>query len=146
VDKVTQAIEALKAAEVAIREMVNPISVSFDKWGRREVQVETLRDLEQIPGEVRYEAFQAKDYPQFKAQAVKECNGYKFFCVLEELPKEDEYDAIPFRDRFYPLPRRSKIWECAECGQQYQYSVEMTVPTMPCVCGGTFWLMKEAQA
>lgn len=86
-DKATQAIEALKAAEAAIREIVNPISVAFDKWGRREVQVETLRDLEQIPGEVKYEAFQAKDYPQYTVKAAKECNGYKFFCILEELPE-----------------------------------------------------------
>ena len=88
--KVLEATTAIKAAWDKTRELVNAYDISIYN-GVCKVAVNKIRDLEQIPGEYTIEARGGgKDYPW---EAVKEYDGVRFFCLLEQAEYEELQQA-----------------------------------------------------
>ena len=84
--KALEVTTALKAAWDKTRELVNAYDISIYN-GVCKVAVSEMRDLEQIPGEYTIEPRGGGvDYPW---EAVKEYDGVRFFCLLEQA----EYEA-----------------------------------------------------
>lgn len=84
--KVIEAADAMRKAWDSLKEIVNPVSATIDfesAW----VHVKSLRDLEQIPGEVEIKELQRGSY--YAAQVSKELLGVEFRCYLTA----DEYQA-----------------------------------------------------
>ena len=88
--KVLEATTAIKAAWDKTRELVNAYDISIYN-GVCKVAVNKIRDLEQIPGEYTIEPRGGgKDYPW---EAVKEYDGVRFFCLLEQAEYEELQQA-----------------------------------------------------
>jgi hypothetical protein len=76
-DKVSQAVAAIKAAEAAVKDVVNPLNITIMS-GRTDVLVKTSRDLEQIPGESVFKHTNG----MFALIEEKELGGIKFTAYL----------------------------------------------------------------
>ena len=81
-EKVTQAIEAIKAAHAAVKNIVDLLGIQIDGYEKIEIHVASTRDLEQIPGEVKYVKFAEGRHPQYPISAEKYMGGVKLFCLL----------------------------------------------------------------
>jgi hypothetical protein len=84
VNKAQEAATAIKAAIDKTNEVMHCICIMANNHGVT-VQVQSLDDLEQVPGEERRQPF-SHDYP---VEAYKMVDGVKFFCLLtaEEVKK-----------------------------------------------------------
>jgi len=77
--KVVQAVEAIKAAEKAVGEIVGMMSLYISSERKISVHVRADRDLEQIPGELQHKNFGYEDFP---LQAFKVFDGIEFYRLL----------------------------------------------------------------
>ena len=88
--KALESTTAIKAAWDKTRELVNAYDISIYN-GAVKVAVNTIRDLEQIPGEYTIEPRGGGvDYPW---EAVKEYDGVRFFCLLGQPEYEELQQA-----------------------------------------------------
>lgn len=80
--KVFEAVQAIKAARGAVQDVVNMYGIDISSDGIK-VQVGSLRDLEQIPGDVEYKEFAGGRLPDYPIRARKFDNGVEWFCLLD---------------------------------------------------------------
>jgi len=84
--KAQEVTTKIKDAWQAVSELTaGTISISVNLW-KTEVLLTSMRDLEQVPGEVQYEV---RDCEEFPWEAVKVYDGVTFCCLL----RTDEYEA-----------------------------------------------------
>lgn len=87
--KALELTDALQQVVRTMKDLLHPIQAQFydDKW---RVQVAFYRDLEQIPGQVRFTELIISEF--HAAKASKELQGVEFVCYLTgteyELVKE----------------------------------------------------------
>jgi uncharacterized FlaG/YvyC family protein len=87
-------VGSIKAAiEDTAKYIGEPVSVKWDRnSGRYIVEVETLRQLRQIPGEPEWEV---SKLPCFRpVTASVEFDGILFLCRMKELPAEMMKEAV----------------------------------------------------
>lgn len=85
--KASQVIDSLDRAWTELSELVNPtIVIMYD--GKKFITVASLRDLEQIPSEMK-----VVKLPEGTAKAVKLYKGVNFECYLTAA----EYEAVKER-------------------------------------------------
>lgn len=76
-NRAQEAAQAIKLAIDKTNEVMHCICIMANNHGVS-VQVQSLRDLEQVPGQERRQPF-SHDYP---IEAYKMVDGVKFFCLL----------------------------------------------------------------
>ena len=85
--RVAVAIQAMRAAEAATKDIVNLTHIYIDWQGNIEVQVDSMRDMEQIPGNISYVDHGSDRFAQ---AAEKHVNGVRWFYLL----KPEEAEAV----------------------------------------------------
>ncbi|OPX87765.1 MAG: hypothetical protein A4E53_02387 [Pelotomaculum sp. PtaB.Bin104] len=81
-NKVLEAVELLKKADAALREVVSVLQI-YKGVGDKiiKVHVSGLRDLEKVPGEVEFVPWNCEG-SEYDQEARKYCGGVMFFCLI----------------------------------------------------------------
>lgn len=82
--KILKGVQQLKGAISIIEEVINIIAIDI-AYGSTRIHVQTLRDLEQIPGELEL----VERSCQYPFEARKTVEGVRFFCLLEAAEVEE---------------------------------------------------------
>jgi hypothetical protein len=77
------AVKALENARSAVDELLNYINIAIEKGSMR-VLVSSMRDLDQIPGEMEISECDRYDDSPFSHRAEKEFEGVKFYTFAYE--------------------------------------------------------------
>ncbi len=80
---VVEAVEKLNNAVDTLNNLMRVLHVDAARWNdKRRVQVYTLRDLQQVPGELSVESFQADGWPP-QEKLFKTVGGVEFYCLVD---------------------------------------------------------------
>ncbi|WP_153189171.1 hypothetical protein [Pelotomaculum propionicicum] len=89
-NKVLEICDAIELTREVTMEIVRPLAITIDPDGSS-VHVKSIRDLEQIPGTLKFEE---RDGDVYTHNASKTICGVRFFCLLTR----DEYEAVRLQE------------------------------------------------